>query len=120
MKAELTLPPELVDQIAERVIEKMKPVIAGNGKHDPNDRWLNVKQLSEYIGMSCQWIYNNKNKLPHSNISNKPLFRKSEIDRWLESFRAKPKNEPINFSSTKENESLKAFRNQKRKAVTSV
>ena len=33
MKAEFTLPQELVDLIAEAVIEKLKPIISGNGKH---------------------------------------------------------------------------------------
>ena len=59
------------------------------------DKWFNVRQLSDYIGMSMQWIYNNKNKLPHSNINNKPLFRKSDIDRWLESCKVNISNEPV-------------------------
>ncbi len=119
MKAELTLPQELVDLIADKVIEKLKPVISGNGKHDPDDRWFNIKQLSNYIGMSIQWIYNNKNKLPHSNINNKPLFRKSEVDRWLESCRVHTINEPIELPVLKgmnhKNEiQSKGFSHQKR------
>lgn|GEM_PF-2671944 len=120
MKAELSLPPELVDLIADKVIEKLKPIIVGNGKHEAGDKLFNVKQLADYIGMSTQWIYNNKSKLPHMNINNKPLFRKSEIDTWLESFRVKQKNETISFFSIKENESLQAFKKQKRQAVTSL
>lgn len=108
-----------IEAIVDRLFEKLKPLL-NNGKHDPNDRLFNVRQLSSYIGMSTQWIYNNKSKLPHMNINNKPLFRKSEIDTWLESFRVKPKNETISFSSIKENESLQAFRKQKRQAVTSL
>jgi predicted DNA-binding transcriptional regulator AlpA len=119
MKAELTFPPELIDQIAERVTEKIQPLIVGNGRHDPYDRWFNVRQLSDYIGMSAQWIYNNKDKLPHSNINNKPLFRKSEVDRWLESCRVNKSNEPIGLSVLKgmnhKNEiQSKGFSHQKR------
>lgn len=121
MKAELTLPQELVDLIAEKVIEKLKPIIAGNGNGngDLRDRWFNVKQLSEYISMSPQWIYNNKSKLLHVNINNKPLFRKSEVDRWLESFRVNPYNEPIELPVLKgmnhRNEiQSKGFSHQKR------
>lgn len=117
MKTELE--PQDIEAIVDKVIEKLKPLL-NNGKHDPNDRLFNVRQLSSYIGMSTQWIYNNKSKLPHMNINNKPLFRKSEIDTWFESFRVKPKNETISFSSIKENESLRAFRKQKRQAVTSL
>jgi predicted DNA-binding transcriptional regulator AlpA len=110
MKAELTLPPELVDLIADKVIEKLKPLIAVNGSHNPKDRWFNVKELSAYISMSTQWIYNHKNKLPHSNINNKPLFRKSEIDTWLEGYRA-VKPEDIKYE--KDPIKVSIFNNQK-------
>jgi predicted DNA-binding transcriptional regulator AlpA len=62
---------------------------------------LDVKRLAEYIGMSPQWIYNNKSKLPHVNINNKPLFRQSEIDRWLESCRVQTSNTPIELNVSK-------------------
>ena len=71
-----------------------------------------------------QWIYNNKNKLPHSNINNKPLFRKSEVDRWLESCRVNAGNEVITFpvNAMKQNKGIQTsgFNNQKRKVVTSL
>ena len=51
--------------------------------------------------MSPQWVYNNKCKLPHVNINSKPLFRKSEIDRWLESCRVKTSNNPIELNVLK-------------------
>lgn len=104
---------EDIQTIAIEVVEMLKPLIINNGKHETDDRLFNVRQLSSYIGMSTQWIYNNKSKLPHMNINNKPLFRKSEIDTWLESFRVKLKNETISFSSIKENESLQTFRKQR-------
>jgi predicted DNA-binding transcriptional regulator AlpA len=119
VKAELTLPPELVKEIAKEVIELLKPMLSGNGKHEADDRWFNVRQLSEYIGMSPQWIYNNKGKLLHVNINNKPLFRKSEVDRWLESCRVHTINEPIELPVLKgmnhKNEiQSKGFSHQKR------
>lgn len=124
MKAELTLPQELVDQITDKVVEKLKPIIAVNGNGELRERWFNVKQLSDYIGMSRQWIYNHKHKLPHSNINNKPLFRKSDIDYWLESFRVNSGNEvisfPVNAKTQKKGIQISGFNNQKRKAVTSL
>jgi hypothetical protein len=118
------LEPEDISAIAQAVMEQLKPFIAGNGNGDIRDRWFNVKQLSNYIGMSMQWIYNNKNKLPHSNINNKPLFLKSDIDRWLESFRANTRNEviasPVNERKQNKGIQTSGFSNQKRKAVTSL
>ncbi len=78
-----SLEQEDIQQIAAAVFEMLKPVLSGNGKHEAGDAWLNVKALASYIGMSPQWVYNNRNKLPHVNIGNKPLFRRSEIDEWL-------------------------------------
>jgi hypothetical protein len=119
------LEPEDIQAIAEAVMAKLKPIIAGNGNGDIRDRWFNVKQLSNHISMSMQWIYNNKNKLPHSNINNKPLFRKSDIDRWLESFRVNADNGVITLPAHSVRKRRKeimpsGFNNQKRKAVTSL
>ena len=66
MKAELTLPPELVELIADKIIEKLKPLILNNDRPQGEDRIFTVGQLSEYIGLSKQWIYNNKKKIPIS------------------------------------------------------
>ena len=106
------------------VTEMLKPVISGNGKHGSDDRWFNVKQLSEYISMSPQWIYNNKNNLPHVNINSKPLFKKSDIDLWLESFRVNTGEVivlPV-YNARKRRKEIMAsgFNNQKKQAVTSL
>ena len=115
MKTELEI--QDIELIAKRVSELLKPILSTNG--EPSDRWFNVRQLSEYIGMSAQWIYNNKSKLPHVNINSKPLFRKSDVDRWLESYRVKTGNEIIEFLASNgknyNNEILiKGFNHQKR------
>jgi hypothetical protein len=118
------LEPEDIQAIALAVMEQLKPIVIGNGKHDPDDKWFNVTQLSEYVSMSPQWIYNNKSKLPHVNMNSKPLFKKSEIDLWLESFRVNTGNEVITFpvNAGKQNRGIQSsgFSNQKRKAVTSL
>jgi hypothetical protein len=100
------------------------PVVSENRKSDAADKWFNVKKLSGYISMSPQWVHNNKGKLPHVNINNKPLFKKSDIDRWLESFRVNTENAVIAFpvNARKQNKGIQTsgFNNQQRKADTSV
>lgn len=124
LKADLTLPPELVDEIADKVFEKLEPLIVGNSRHNTEDRVFTVAQLSEYIGLSKQWIYNNKKNIPHFNRKRKPLFRKSEIDRWLETFKKEPGSSSFrNITATKtENISIqqRAFKHQKNNATTSL
>lgn len=93
--------PEAYQAIAEMVLEHLRPLLSGSGRSAgedqsiKDDRHLNVKQLSEYLGMSSQWIYNNMNTLPHFNLNRKPLFRKSEIDAWLEQYRVKNDEVPV-------------------------
>lgn len=124
MKAELTLPPELVELIADKIIEKLKPLILNNDRPQGEDRIFTVGQLSEYIGLSKQWIYNNKKEDPHFNRRRKPLFRKSEINRWLETFKKEPGLSGFRNISTTRSEDIplqqRAFKPQKSNATTSL
>jgi excisionase family DNA binding protein len=88
LKAELTLPAELVDLIADKVIERLKPIIAGNGKHEDNIIF-NKKSLSEYLNVSESTInklVSNK-QIPHFKIqpgqSGGVRFSKRDIDKWI-------------------------------------
>lgn len=83
-----------LQEITDRVIENIRPMLSCKCNHD--DKYLTVKQLSQYIGLSSQWVYNNIKNLPHINIGNKPLFKKSEIDNYLERYREKlPENNSL-------------------------
>ena len=89
MKAELTFPPELVDAIADRVIERMKPLVVGNGKHDADDIVFDKKGLSEYLKLSESTInkmVSNK-QIPYFKIqsgqSGGVRFFKRDIDKWI-------------------------------------
>jgi len=91
MKAELNIPQELVDQIADRVIEKLKPVIIANDKCN-NDSILDVKALAEYCKVDENWIYQKtrKHEIPFIKKGKRCLFRKSAIDAWLNQDAVKP------------------------------
>lgn len=112
-----SLEPGDIEAIAVRVYELVEPVLSGM-KFDPYDKWMNVKELSKYICMSSQWIHNNKNLLPHVNIGNKPLFRKSEIDAWLQQYRV-TNREQVQNQITEEPLKNRRFNKQKLKTVTS-
>jgi predicted DNA-binding transcriptional regulator AlpA len=116
--------PQDIEAIADKVLEKLKPLIMGNDRCDSGDRVFTVKQLSEYIGLSKQWIYNNKKNIPHLYRRRKPLFRKSEIDRWLETFKKEPGLSSFkNITATKSEDisiQQRAFKRQKSNATTSL
>ena len=95
MKVDLTLSPEFVD------------LIAGNGNQS-EDRLFTVKGLSGYIGLSRQWIYNNKRKLDPEYLNGKPLFRLSKINAMLKTIK-----EPVTAKSITIPLQAKAFKQQK-------
>jgi predicted DNA-binding transcriptional regulator AlpA len=89
MKAAIDIPQELVDQIADRVLEKMLPVL--EAWHDP-DQLLNVDDVAVMLGKSKAQIYQWVNSASHG-LSNFPYqkagralrFSKKEIKEWLKS-----------------------------------
>jgi hypothetical protein len=89
-----TLEPEDIESIAQRVVEVLKPLLVGNGRSESEDRLLTVKALSEFTGLSRQWIYNNRQKLEPVYLNGKPLFWQSRIKAMLEP--EKPKNPKSN------------------------
>ena len=76
-----------VKSIAEEVAQCLKAWQPQQCSIQSDDRVFTKQQLSKYIGLSVQWISNNKHRLPHYNIGDKPLYRKAEIDAWLETYR---------------------------------
>jgi predicted DNA-binding transcriptional regulator AlpA len=89
MKAEINIPQEIVDQIADRVLEKMLPVL--ESWHVP-DQYLNIDELSVMLGKSKEQIYQWVNRSSHG-LSNFPYqkagrslrFSKKEVQNWLKS-----------------------------------
>jgi excisionase family DNA binding protein len=51
-----------------------------------NDSWQGIQWLANYLGYSRWTIYQlaAKKKIPHRKMPGKLLFKKSEIDRWLD------------------------------------
>lgn len=92
MKAELTLPPELVDTIVERLLEKLKPMLPGNGKHE--DVIFDVPALAEYLKVSHKWIYERTQfkEIPYLKIKGLLRFKKKDVDKWLSSYNIPPVN----------------------------
>ena len=88
MKVELTLPPELLDQIVLQLFERLKPLFTAS-KHEAareDDVIFDVAGLSEYLEVSKKWVYEQTHlhTIPHYKMGNKQLrFKKKDIDAWL-------------------------------------
>jgi len=82
------LEPDDIQAIAGAVMEMIKPLIAGNGRHEEKDFILDVPGLADYLEVSKQWIYERTHlkEIPHLKIDGQLRFRKKAVDKWLDSF----------------------------------
>jgi len=74
---------ELLEEIARKIISAIIPVLKGKAGED---KVLTVKDLSEYLKVSPQWVYERVSlkEIPYSKIGKFPRFRKRKIDKWLD------------------------------------
>lgn len=72
-------PPELVEAIAERVVELLAP------KLDAPDEWLTAVEAAEYLRCPPSRIYalSSAKKIPVHRDGSRLLFRRSEVDTWV-------------------------------------
>ena len=54
-----------------------------------NDHYLDLKQASEYLSLSERTIREHLKTTPHYRFRRKIIFRKSELDQWMETFRVR-------------------------------
>lgn len=83
----LTLPPETLDVLARRVVEQLNA--AGCDARSP---WLTAKEAAEYLRFPTKRIYNlsARGEIPHRKQEARLLFRRDELDAWLDGYYAGP------------------------------
>jgi excisionase family DNA binding protein len=84
----VALPPELVDAVAERVLELLEE---RGGLGQPDDPLMTVEESAEYMRCSRQRVYDllarqgdGLARLKGVHDGRRRLIRKSELDRYLE------------------------------------
>lgn len=85
MKTELEI--QEIEAIADKVIEKLKPIISSHDKYE-DDIIFDVDGLADYLKVSKSWIYERTHlkEIPHLKIDGQLRFRKKDIDKWLRSY----------------------------------
>jgi hypothetical protein len=83
MRIELKdIDPELVDEIADRVFQKLKPLLSKK-QGEEEDVIFDVKELADYLGGTPKRTH--FKGIPFYKLRNKQLrFKKKDIDKWLE------------------------------------
>jgi excisionase family DNA binding protein len=85
MKAELTLPDDMVKAIAQEVIVALKPLLVA--RKGEEDAILTPNQLADLLGVTRGWVYEQAalKAIPYHKIGKYLRFRKSAIGKWLDS-----------------------------------
>ena len=80
----IALPPELVEAAAERAAELLAARLA---ESQPDSPWLDTRAAAEYLCWPVQRVYKHVDELPHFRHGQRLMFRRDELDRWLERYR---------------------------------
>lgn len=77
------MPPEMIEQIAERAAEM---VAKQQGGRSVADAWLSVAEAADYLRCSTGRIYQlvSARRVPFEKDGSRTLFRRSSLDRWVE------------------------------------
>jgi excisionase family DNA binding protein len=81
-----TLENEDRTEIAKEVYKLLVPLFKKTEQGSGNDTIFNLKELSEYIKLPETWIYRKTSErtIPFIKAGRYVLFKKYEIDKWLE------------------------------------
>jgi excisionase family DNA binding protein len=71
--------PELVEAIAERVVELLAP------RFDAPDEWLTAPEAAKYLRCPISRIYalSSARRIPLYHDGSRLLFKRSELDKWV-------------------------------------
>jgi excisionase family DNA binding protein len=99
VKAEFKIPPEFIEEIVERLYNRLKPCLSDSGKREV-DVIFDVEGLAQYLKVEPSWVYNqvSQKSLPYFKTGKYVRFRKKEIDVWINSQIVKPIS-PLNVLS---------------------
>jgi len=66
------------------------------------DRYLDLKEAAQYLPLSYRTIWGHLNGIPHFRCGKKIIFRRSELDRWMETFRVRDQDLDIALKMAEE------------------
>ena len=88
--ATITIPATTIDAIAQRVATIVKSEIDATSTATP---YMTVAEAAEYLRWSKERIYKltAARAIPHIKHEGRLLFRRSDLDAWLDEFREGPR-----------------------------
>jgi len=69
--------------LSERMVVSVKEVLL----HFSQDRYMDKREAASYTSLSIRNLEARLNEIPHFRVGQKILFKKSELDQWMEAHR---------------------------------
>ncbi len=85
----LPIPEEFSDALAERVAERVIERI-GESLPPRSNCWMRTREAAEYVGLTRSALYGRIADIPHHKIDRLLLFKRDDLDEWLERHRHEP------------------------------
>jgi excisionase family DNA binding protein len=95
---ELPVPEQLIDAIADRVAEIILERLTDGPRSAGSGRWMRSNEAASYLGWSRSALYDrvSRKAMPHYKVDGILLFKRDELDAWLEQYREEPRaREPL-------------------------
>ena len=94
-------PFDIIEQRLTSIEAKLQSLIERldnpNDSPNPSTTWINSKQLAQHLGISTTAVGNLRiNKIPYYKIGGRILYKKQEIDEYIEKTRHKSGGEYLN------------------------
>ena len=71
-------------------LEKATVSVAEVIQYLRTDSYLSVRAAAEYLGLSARSLQRLRSEIPHYRPGGKILFKRSDLDRWMELYRQEP------------------------------
>ena len=83
------IPGELLDEVAQRVADIVIERLSGELRGTAGGRWMRAAEAAEYLGWTRGALYARVRSkgMPHYKVDGLLLFKRDELDTWLEQFR---------------------------------
>lgn len=88
-KMRIEFEPQDIEAIAQKMVEAMKPLLTVT-KDTQESTILDIRGLAEYLKVNPSWIYKKTGEIPHFKNGKYLRFKKSAVDRWVDSQTVKP------------------------------
>jgi excisionase family DNA binding protein len=76
----------VLDELADRVAERLSPLIVKRVDDGGTSPWLDYQAASEYLTIPVDTLKKSVRTMPHRKVGRRVLFNKQELDAWLDGY----------------------------------